>query len=764
MASLRQAFFALLLLLSVGPALAQTPAAPAPAGLSPQQFDQLVDSITRAVSERLKQGEATPATTPAANPAPAAAPAHPATPETTTAHSASTPAPASPPMMSMTHEEPFSEMFVEALGRSDDVLAEFPNLIEETARIPGILRAEINNGREPDRFIIILLACVIAVLATEGLLRLALRPARNYLARRVTGTSSIWALMALVGLDVMILFGVWLVVHGMIVSLFGGAEPQARLGFLALTSLFSWRLYMLAFRVTLRPALPQARLAEIGDADARRIYFWGSAVVFVAIALNDIRRILEGIHSPPLVVACAILVNTIIITSLLVAAATAMRGAIANWLSGLNRDGRPRPIVGVLARHWLFIAIPFFLLLGIARAYDALSVAMGVQQAILMTMNVLLGLLILETFIDKVFRLMRRDVTPEHSKRELAIEALMRCTRMAILLGALALLFRIWAVYGIGMMDMSGYNALASAALPAGAILFGAYCAWQAVEYFTAIHAGKAGVAIPGQADGDDLGAPASRMTTLMPLLRVTLTLAIILMAALTVLSQLGINITPLIAGASIVGLAISFGSQTLVKDIVSGVFYLVDDAFRVGEYIDCGKAKGTVEGFTLRSIRLRHQNGMIHTIPFGQLGQITNFSRDWATLKFNLRFTRDTDIEKLRKTVKKIGVEMQEDPEYKDDFLMPLKLQGVADIADNALIMRFKFTVKPTRPTVIQREAIKRMVRILPEQGIEFANNTVAVQSLGGSNDEGAAAAINRAKIANDLAKQIAAETAAAS
>ena len=89
-------------------------------------------------------------------------------------------------------------------------------------------------------------------------------------------------------------------------------------------------------------------------------------------------------------------------------------------------------------------------------------------------------------------------------------------------------------------------------------------------------------------------------------------------------------NITPLIAGASVFGLAISFGSQTLVRDIVSGIFYLTDDAFRVGEYIDCGKAKGTVEGFTLRSIRLRHQNGQVHTIPFGQLGQITNFSRDW--------------------------------------------------------------------------------------------------------------------------------------
>ncbi|MGG2362154.1 mechanosensitive ion channel family protein, partial [Salmonella enterica] len=104
------------------------------------------------------------------------------------------------------------------------------------------------------------------------------------------------------------------------------------------------------------------------------------------------------------------------------------------------------------------------------------------------------------------------------------------------------------------------------------------------------------------------------------------------------------------------VGVAVGFGAQTLVKDIISGMFFLLGDAFRVGEYIDTGKAKGTVEGFTLRSLKVRHQNGQINTIPFGQLGAITNFSRDWVTVKFNLRMSHDTDIELVRKTVKKIG------------------------------------------------------------------------------------------------------------
>jgi small-conductance mechanosensitive channel len=229
-------------------------------------------------------------------------------------------------------------------------------------------------------------------------------------------------------------------------------------------------------------------------------------------------------------------------------------------------------------------------------------------------------------------------------------------------------------------------------------------------------------------ADGDVAAGPASRISTMMPLLRRAAAVLIILIAVMVALGDFGIDITPLIAGASVFGIAISFGSQTLVRDIVSGLFYLSDDAFRVGEYIDAGRAKGTVEGFTLRSIKLRHQNGQVHTIPFGQLGQITNFSRDWITTKFNLRFARDTDLEKLRKAAKKIGADVAELPQFKDEILAPFKMQGVADIVENAVLVRFKFTAKPGNPAAIQREAVKRLMSTLPGLGIEFAKEGARV------------------------------------
>jgi small-conductance mechanosensitive channel len=219
----------------------------------------------------------------------------------------------------------------------------------------------------------------------------------------------------------------------------------------------------------------------------------------------------------------------------------------------------------------------------------------------------------------------------------------------------------------------------------------------------------------------------------MLPLLRFFILGAILVLAILIALSELGINTTSLVAGASIFGLAISFGSQALVRDIVSGIFFMSDDAFRVGEYIDTGRLKGTVEGMSIRSIRLRHQNGQVHVIPFGQIQSVTNFSRDWTTVKFNLRLMHGTDLEKVRKTIKQVGVEMMDDPEIKPEIIAPLKLQGVADIDPSAIIVRLKFTARPDQPTFVYRRALLRLYTRFQEKGIEFANTNVVVETKSG-------------------------------
>ena len=166
-------------------------------------------------------------------------------------------------------------------------------------------------------------------------------------------------------------------------------------------------------------------------------------------------------------------------------------------------------------------------------------------------------------------------------------------------------------------------------------------------------------------ADGEVSGTGLSRLETLLPLLRKFLFVAMIVVVAMIVISSLGINIGPLLAGAGVVGIAVGFGAQTLVRDILSGIFFLVDDAFRIGEYIDVGEGKGTVERMSIRALMLRHHLGQINTIPFGVIRRVTNYSRDWAIMKLELRVPFDTDLEKVRKIVKQVGQEMLADPEY---------------------------------------------------------------------------------------------------
>ncbi|MEO0957581.1 MAG: mechanosensitive ion channel domain-containing protein, partial [Pseudomonadota bacterium] len=156
--------------------------------------------------------------------------------------------------------------------------------------------------------------------------------------------------------------------------------------------------------------------------------------------------------------------------------------------------------------------------------------------------------------------------------------------------------------------------------------------------------------------DGEGGGAGATRVATLLPLIRNFILTIIGITVVLLVAIEMGVNVAPLFAGAGVVGLAIGFGAQTLVRDIISGAFFLLDDAFRKGEYIDVGSVKGTVEKISIRSFQLRHHLGMLHTIPFGEVQFLTNFSRDWVMMKLPLRLTYDTDVERVRKLVKKLG------------------------------------------------------------------------------------------------------------
>jgi small-conductance mechanosensitive channel len=245
------------------------------------------------------------------------------------------------------------------------------------------------------------------------------------------------------------------------------------------------------------------------------------------------------------------------------------------------------------------------------------------------------------------------------------------------------------------------------------------------------------------EADNDLEANRRARLRTLLPIVRGTLAAVLVVMTALMALSALGIQVGPLLAGAGVVGLAVGFGAQTLVRDLFAKFSYLLDDAFRVGEYIESGNYKGTVEHLGGRSIRLRHHRGPVFTIPYGQLGAVKNSSRDWVIDKMMIGITFDSDLDKARKLIKKIGQELAQNPDFAPHILEPLKMQGVEQFGDYAIQVRMKIKTRPGQQFTIRRKAYAMIKAAFDANGIRFAQPTVQV--AGGAADPGTIAAVRQ-------------------
>jgi moderate conductance mechanosensitive channel len=310
-----------------------------------------------------------------------------------------------------------------------------------------------------------------------------------------------------------------------------------------------------------------------------------------------------------------------------------------------------------------------------------------------------------------------------------------------LIIGAVGVLAHGW---GVDLVHLAGQDTLFArivhGALSAVIILLVADVLWQAAK--AAIDRKLAEAADLGQPNTDE-ARRRSRVRTLLPIFRNVLFFVVIAVAAMMALAAMGVEIGPLIAGAGVVGVAIGFGAQSFVRDVIAGMFYLLDDAFRVGEYVQAGNYKGTIEGFSIRSIKLRHHRGPIYTVPFGVLGAIQNQSRDWVIDKLMVGITYDSNLDLARKLIKQIGLDLAQDPEFAPLIIEPLKMQGVENLGDFAVQIRAKMMTVPGEQFVIRRKAYAMIKKAFDENGIKFAFPTV---QLAGDGEPSAAAVAQRA------------------
>ena len=213
-----------------------------------------------------------------------------------------------------------------------------------------------------------------------------------------------------------------------------------------------------------------------------------------------------------------------------------------------------------------------------------------------------------------------------------------------------------------------------------------------------------------------------------MPLARSVLLVVIVIVAGLTVLSALGINIAPLLAGAGVVGLAVGFGAQTLVKDVITGAFLLFEDTVQVGDVAVINGQGGLVEAITIRTIRLRDLAGSVHTIPFSTVGAITNMTKEYSRYVLDVGVAYREDTDRVAELLREIDADLRADPEFGQHILQPIEILGVDRFEDSAVVVRARLTTKPIMQWTVGREFNRRLKKKFDEHGIEipFPHQTI--------------------------------------
>ena len=493
--------------------------------------------------------------------------------------------------------------------------------------------------------------------------------------------------------------------------------------------LIGWRLAALAVRALLRPSEPVARLIEVPDGEARRLARFLSGIILAIIALLGFERyglmdVDSGAsHVIGLIVGAAVFaLYALIVFRARIAAEALIRGRSSGLIGAMRAQ---------IAHAWVPIGLAT---VGVLMVFFVFGLSLGLlsyYHAFVSTLAVFFVVLVLEKLTERAWH-DSVSVSPSAGDDRLVARSFHHILRALVVLVAVLVLAWIWTD-AIELAAADTARVMNSTAIAVGT-LFVAFVVWELARLAIDRHLQDVatGPKMPGTDAEEEESVTGSRLQTILPMLRAVFAAVIAVVALLIVLSHLGVDTAPLIAGAGVFGLAISFGSQSLVRDIISGLFYMWDDAFRIGEYIDTGRLRGIVEAIGVRSIKLRHHNGPLHTVPYGQLGAVTNLSRDFATMKFNLRLEIGTDIELVRKTAKQIGLAMQEEnPELAAEVILPLKMQGIAEIAENAVVVRFKFTARPIKPTWVQREYLKRMYQVFAEKGITFATGGLTLRAV---------------------------------
>ena len=223
---------------------------------------------------------------------------------------------------------------------------------------------------------------------------------------------------------------------------------------------------------------------------------------------------------------------------------------------------------------------------------------------------------------------------------------------------------------------------------------------------------------VEGRLEGTD---SAQRAETLGRVVRYLIALTVSVVAIMLVLAEVGVSLAPILGAAGVVGLAIGFGAQSLVKDYFTGFFILFEDQIRTGDVVKIADIGGSVEDITLRHVRLRDYDGNVHFVPNGLITTVTNMSRSFAQAVIDVGVSYRENVDEVMTVMAEVGAQLQADPGHAARILGDLEMAGVERLDDSAVVLRCRFKVAPLQQWTIKREYLRRLKAAFDEKGIEI-------------------------------------------
>ncbi|WP_339452151.1 mechanosensitive ion channel family protein [Pseudomonas sp. JAI120] len=377
--------------------------------------------------------------------------------------------------------------------------------------------------------------------------------------------------------------------------------------------------------------------------------------------------------------------------------------------------------IEIIGTFWY---IPALLLVGIslfATFVSAGDTSTALRQSLLCTV-----LLVLCMVINGLVR--RHALKPQrgHKRHALYSERLKSfvytLAHLVVWLVFIELGLRVWGLSLIRFTEGDGHEISVKLFGLGGTLLF-AWLIWILSD--TAIHHALT---------RSRKGLANARAQTMMPLIRNVLFVTIFIIAAIVALANMGMNVTPLLAGAGVIGLAIGFGAQSLVADLITGLFIIIEDSLAIDDYVDVGGHLGTVEGLTIRTVRLRDIDGIVHTIPFSEIKSIKNYSREFGYAIFRVAIPYNMEIDDAIKLMRDVGQKMRNDPLQRRNIWSPLEIQGVESFESGSAILRARFKTAPIKQWEVSRAFNLSLKRHLDEAGLDLATPRLSVQVVTGA------------------------------